>query len=57
MYNKKIKVYKQTDKKENLWDVLGEELGFTGRLKLNLYLFLLVLGQSVICRFIVLLNI
>ncbi len=31
MYNKKIKEYKETDKKEKLWDDLGEELGYTGR--------------------------
>ncbi len=45
MYNKKIKEYKETDKKEKLWEELGEELGFTGRHKLNFYLLLLVLSQ------------
>ncbi len=40
MYNKKIKEYKVTGKKDKLW----EELGFTGRHKLNFYLLLLVLG-------------
>ncbi len=33
MYNKNIKEYKETDKKEKLWDELGEELGYTGRHK------------------------
>ncbi len=41
---KKIKEYKETDKKEKLWDELCDELGFTGRHKLNFYLLLLVLG-------------
>ncbi len=41
MYKKKIKKYKEADKREKLW----EELGFTGRHKLNFYLLLLVLGQ------------
>ncbi len=45
MYNKKIKEYKETDKKEKLWDELGAELGFTGKHKLNFYLLLLVLSQ------------
>ncbi len=45
MYNKKIKEYKETEKKEKLWDELGVELGFTGRHKLNFYLLLLVLSQ------------
>ncbi len=45
MYNKRIKEYKETDKKEKLWVELGAELGFTGRHKLNFYLLLLVLGQ------------
>ncbi len=44
MYNKKIEEYKETDMKEKLWEELGEELGFTGRHKLNFYLLLLVLG-------------
>ncbi len=44
MYNKKIKEYKETDKKEKLWDELGDELGFTGRHKLNFYLLSLFLG-------------
>ncbi len=47
MYNKKIKEYEETDKKEKLWEELGEELGFTGRHKLNFYLLLLVLSQYV----------
>ncbi len=42
---KKIKEYKEIDKKEKLWEELGEELGFTGRHKLNFYLLLLVLSQ------------
>ncbi len=42
MYNKKIKEYKETDKKEKRW----EELGYTDRHKLNFYLLLLVQGQS-----------
>ncbi len=45
MYKKKIKEYKETDKKQKLWEELGVELGFTGRHKLNLYLLLLVLNQ------------
>ncbi len=45
MYNKKIKEYKETDKKEKLWEELGKELGFTGKHKLNFYLLLLVLSQ------------
>ncbi len=45
MFNKKIKEYKETDKKEKPWNKLGEELGFTGRHKLNFYLLLLVLSQ------------
>ncbi len=45
MYNKKIKEYKETDKKEKLWDELGEELWYTGRHKMIFYLLLLVLGQ------------
>ncbi len=48
MYNKKIKEYKETDKKEMLWEELGEELGFSGRHKLNFYLLLLVLSQYVL---------
>ncbi len=43
MCNKKIKEYKETDKKEKLWDELGEELWITGRHKMNFYLLLLVL--------------
>ncbi len=45
MYNNKIKEYKETDKKEKVWEELAEELGFTGRHKLNFYLLLLVLSQ------------
>ncbi len=45
MYNKKIEEYKETDKKEKLWEELGEELGFTSRHKLIFYLLLLVLSQ------------
>ncbi len=45
MFNKKIKDYKETDKKEKLWEELGEELRFTSRHKLNFYLLLLVLSQ------------
>ncbi len=33
MYNKKIKKYKETNRKEKLWDELGEELGLTGKLQ------------------------
>ncbi len=47
MYNKKIEEYKETDKKEKLWEEIGVELGFTGRHKLNFYLLL------VFCRAIV----
>ncbi len=45
MFNKKIKEYKETDKKDKLCEELGEELGFTGRHKLNFYLLLLDLSQ------------
>ncbi len=45
MYNNKIKEYKETDKKEKLWEQLGSELGFAGRNKLNFYLLLLFLSQ------------
>ncbi len=45
MYNKKIKEYKETDKKEKLWDVIDTELGFTGKHKINFYLLLLVHSQ------------
>ncbi len=45
MYNKNIKEYKETDKKKKLWEDQGEELGFTGRHKLNFYLLLLLLSQ------------
>ncbi len=48
MYNNnKIKEYKETAKKEKLWDELGKELGLTGRHKFNFcLLLLLVLSQS-----------
>ncbi len=49
MYNKKLKEYNETDKKEKLWDELREELGLTGRHKINYYLLLLlVLSVSLI---------
>ncbi len=40
MFNKKIKEYKETDKKDKLWDELGGELGFTGRHKFKFYFLL-----------------
>ncbi len=40
MFNKKIKEYKETDKKDKLWNKLGEELGFTGRHKFKFYFLL-----------------
>ncbi len=46
MFNKKIMEYKETGKKEKLLEKLGEELGFTGRHKLNFYLLLLLLIVS-----------
>ncbi len=40
MFNKTIKEYKETDKKKKLWEELGEELGFTGRHKIE-FLFII----------------
>ncbi len=49
MYNKKIKEYKETDKKQKLWEELGEELGYTGIHKMIFYLLLLLVLWQLYC--------
>ncbi len=52
MYNnKKIKVYKETDKKEKLWDELGKELGWqvgTNLICIYYNLFLVSLSRAIV---------
>ncbi len=46
MNSKNIKEYKETGKKEKMWDKLGRDLVLTGRHKFIFYLLLLVPSQS-----------